>query len=169
MPGSSSVDLIAVVRFEIRSRHRKCRRRRDGRAFELCGQPAQDDCDDVLLLPVVESTPGTDPMPLGQTTPTAGRRRVLGDKNRMAAQRSLSSVIARRSGRESLADKPARVLGDREASSHPQIFQFLRRQREPAPETRRLQRSEKIIDISHRQKSVRFLAFGVDRAALANC
>jgi len=79
------------------------------RAAELPLDPARDHVHDIVVLLAAERAPLRDAVPAVQAGPAAGRGRVLGDEDRMAAVRRLLAVLGRLGGGEPLRDQLVRM------------------------------------------------------------
>jgi hypothetical protein len=73
-------------------------------------------------------------VPLGQATPAARRRGVLGDEHRVPAEGRLLAVVGGPRRREPLGDEGAGVHQDGFPAPGPQVVPLARRQPEAAPE-----------------------------------
>ncbi len=71
----------------------------------LTHQPAMDHRDNLGLLRGAQRLIGRNIVPLRQTAATAGRRRMLSNKHRMAVHRRLLAVVLRFRRRQTLSDE----------------------------------------------------------------
>lgn len=78
--------------------------------IHLYDQPVMDNADNILLLRFAQRFSLRNLVPLRQAPATAGCRRMLRDKYRMAPHRRLLTIIRRVSWRQSLGDKSAACL-----------------------------------------------------------
>ena len=126
---------------------------RDGRAIFLSrmamAQPVPDDRHDIVLVLGAQPLTGSDTMPFGEAGSTAGRRRMLRDKDWMPAHRCLFAVIERQRGRQPLGNELFRMGEDRLDAAFSQIGLFLRVQPETRSECRSAKTSEERSEVVH--------------------
>jgi hypothetical protein len=77
-----------------------------------------------------------DVVPLGETAAATGRRGMLGDEDRMPAERRLPAVVRRRCGREPARDQLLRLDKDGGEPVRLEMGALLRREVEAPPELR---------------------------------
>lgn len=92
--------------------------------IHLYDQPVMDNADNILLLRFAQRFSLRNLVPLRQTLATAGCRRMLRDKYRMAPHRRLLTIIRRMSWRQSLGDKIGGVFIDHLRAFIPAILSF---------------------------------------------
>lgn len=101
-----NLNLIIFRKFNKRKRACSAIIRKKRRILlDIPTKPSFDNFDDVLFFGVAERLSFRNVVPFFETAATTGRRRVLGDKNRMIAPGRLFSVVGWFGGRKPLFDK----------------------------------------------------------------
>lgn len=106
------------------------------------------------LLLVTELTPLRDSMPFLEAATTTCCGRVLCDKNGMALEWRLLSIVGRHRWCEPALDEIPRMLDNRRHPFEPQIIALLRSERKIPAERRALERIEDFAQISHTDREI---------------
>lgn len=94
----------------------------------LFGNPRQQNLKNIFAFFRLQGSALVNLVPFGKASPAAGRRRVLGDENRVSLHGRLPAVVLRMGRAQSILNKLPAVVGDKEHPLLADIIYFTRRQ-----------------------------------------